>query len=186
MGIRKRQIIAWAAVLVVVGSVIAYRAYTLMKQREQFSEGREKWDREQYPIFSKILAAQTDWSNSKVTVFKLDPGDKGSKQWWKPRNDGRYFHSWKIVARKQVSTDVGEALYQLLEDPETYGQYGSNCFWPGFGVRIANGEDVIDYLICLDCDWRYLYFRATRIEGRPLSEQGEAALLKFYNRFFAG
>jgi hypothetical protein len=62
---------------------------------------------------------------------------------------------------------------------------GAECFEPGIAIRIGQGPEAVDVLICLNCEHVY-FFRGDEVAYRNLNSIGIARFKKIYGRLFPG
>jgi hypothetical protein len=82
---------------------------------------------------------------------------------------------------EQKAFKEGEELRAILKDPKTYGTDSFLCFDPGMGIRFKAGDLVGDLVICLECR-KIRGYKGDLRDSWLLSEEGNARLLKIYNR----
>jgi hypothetical protein len=120
--------------------------------------------------------------NAKVEVFQIKPLDKSMDA---DKDNETMLYGWPIVARTIVkdAADVA-SITQILTDPQTYSHVGARCFFPGLAFRYSAGDTNVTFVICLDCKWVYEMDGKTQ-QTCALSDEGKAALLKQYEKYFA-
>ena len=116
------------------------------------------------PIFAHLLNGQ----HERDTVSK--PG---------------YLRGTRILDSRQLTDEQNARLRTTLTATNTFGGEGARCFIPGIGFTVGHGEDAVEILICLRCDWVY-FFRAELQMIEAISDEGNRRLMEFYTELFPG
>lgn len=58
------------------------------------------------------------------------------------------------------------------------------CFNPGMGISIGEGDRQIDAVVCIDCEWLYLYEPGKKVEQKTLSAAGKRKFARLYAEIF--
>lgn len=94
------------------------------------------------------------------------------------------FREWPVLERRRVANAaLAQELASAIEKGANFGGPPAACFWPGFGIAVGEGDEQIDAVICLQCNWLYRFRRAGE-ERLPLSERGAAELKRLYQQTF--
>lgn len=107
------------------------------------------------PIRPAVVASPSDWKDAlkmlsasgQVEVLSLDP-DRYAK-------DGT-FHGYRVLGTTVLTTAQRDRIHASLHD--SLGEKGSKCFSPRHGLRIMDGHNVAELVICFECGWVYVYF----------------------------
>ncbi len=81
----------------------------------------------------------------RLTLFRTLP-DPGEVEGW-PSIDGYPAYSERVVEGESM-----ESVRRALLDPATWGDRLADCFFPRHAVRIRSGEEIVEILICFECD----------------------------------
>jgi hypothetical protein len=131
-----------------------------------------------YPSFQ---TAPYPLPQSPMVVYRLggrpDPTELDEKR--KP-----IFHGYVIEQQQSVGDpQLQQVAAEILRSRLIYGMDDIRCFEPGFAIRFGDGPELVDALICLDCQHVYFY-RGANLKTRSLNAPGVARLTKLYARFF--
>ena len=114
-------------------------------------------------------------SGSEAAV--VEPGDTGSLVLFRLDGDrvayggvheGETLHGWSIlqncpITDQHASEGIKDAMVTALEHPP---ELEVDCFMPRHAIRIPDGDDFIDWLICFQCGNYRSY------EGESLEDSG--------------
>jgi len=96
-----------------------------------------------------------------------------------PRKEGPRLREWPILQTKELDFNASEDVRSVLLSADTYAETGAKCFEPGLAFRFRSGGGEVDLIVCLQCNWIYVY---GNFETRywALSDRGKSRLLKIY------
>lgn len=95
------------------------------------------------------------------------------------------FRDWPVLERRRVTDpEFAHELAAAIKTGANFDGPGADCFWPGMGVAVGEGEDQTDAVICLHCNWLYRYRPDGSEERLPLSDRGAAELKRLYQQAF--
>jgi hypothetical protein len=116
-----------------------------------------------------------------VTAYRTESDDSLFEMG--KHGDG-YLHGWPILAEQTVdSADARERIFSILRDRRNFGGVAHNCFWPGMGFTLRQGDVVVDVVICLKCHLAYFY-DGRQLHQLTLSERGIEQLRIAYHELF--
>ena len=73
-------------------------------------------------------------------------------------NDPNSIHGYAIVQRQPIlDAQLRQDVVDMLNSRLMYGRQGFACFEPGIAIRLGEGEDRVDILICLECQHVYFF-----------------------------
>jgi hypothetical protein len=104
----------------------------------------------------------------------------------RPEPPANSFRTWpilesKLIADPQLARELRQAVY---ERSNFSAGGGADCFWPGLGIEIGEGDEQVDAVICLKCDWLHLYAAGKKLERIPLSASGKQEFMRLYAEAF--
>jgi hypothetical protein len=97
-----------------------------------------------YPDFLKPLANATE-----ITLYSIDGVDESTVH-PVPKTDEK-FYSYPVLGKLTVDAETRDAIVRELDRSTRNAAQGKRCFWPRHALRAANGDKVIDYVICFEC-----------------------------------
>ena len=118
-----------------------------------------------------------------ITVHSIDPAmieEEGE-----PKSVGTWFHHYGSLGSQQaqetgelaaVRTAVLQALQSIQWDDEPY-----MCFEPRHGLRLEKGGEVLDFLLCFECENSHVYYRGEYQLG-PIGRLGQEELNAFLDK----
>ena len=113
------------------------------EKTKEIIKARETWLRETRETLEK---ADT------FTLFSLDP-EKSSQQ---KSNDG--FRGYEPLGKVQIPPGTDRTnLVTALCDGIANGSAVARCFNPRHGIRVVQGSNTIDLVICFECKQIYAY-----------------------------
>lgn len=100
--------------------------------------------------------------------------------------DPETIRGYAIVQERQITDpQLKQDILALLNTRLTYGLEGMACFEPGIAIRLGDGPNQVDALICLECQHMY-FFRNDQIGYRDISALGIERIRTMYPRLFPG
>lgn len=139
-----------------------------------------------FPWITAALAIALSWCvgcgsvdsefDGPLTAFRLNPSG-GAKS-------GNHLHGYRILQTVSVQDEGFAArIRAILDDDDSYGGPMVKCFDPGMGFRFGEGESQVDVVICLACNWAYV-FKDGQVDERVLSDEGVRRLTEVYRELF--
>jgi hypothetical protein len=98
-------------------------------------------------VLRDLRAAET------FEMFSLDPCEKN-------RDKKEFFHGWVILGKTIVSSskERNEILKALQRAAYEHDMSSTIfCFLPRHGIRVRQGERLLDLVICFQCEKLYVY-----------------------------
>jgi hypothetical protein len=120
---------------------------------------------------------------SPMTAYRITSSE-GDKRFF--GNDPNTIQGYAIVQRQVIANPrLQQDVVDLIDSRLIYRMGGAMCFEPGIAIRVGNGPDAVDVLICLTCEHVY-FFRGNEVAYRDLNSIGIARIKKMYGRLFSG
>jgi hypothetical protein len=118
-----------------------------------------------------------------ITLYSIDGNDYFPPE-KKPKTDEE-FHSCPVLGKVEIRdvSQIRELVGALKEGIDEHGG-GAKCFWPRHGVRVARGNQWVDYVICFQCGNVYEYTSASG--ARYKEEGGRKPLKAILNKHLTG
>jgi hypothetical protein len=113
-----------------------------------------------------------------VTLYKIDAENSGGEA----KEKGDRLRGYKILAEKKLD-DPKEIAGVLKLLQESGSPVAANCFTPGMGFRIKSEKGLIEFVICLKCNWDYVYVDKEHVQI-SLTQETVKGLLKVYETHF--
>jgi hypothetical protein len=96
---------------------------------------------------------------TKVQAFRIDSkeGSTGGEAKGGAKVGGfRRVGGFRVLARgKDQHPKLAAELADILADGRTYSDEWVMCFWPAVAFRVWKGKEVVEVLICFECDNLY-------------------------------
>lgn len=90
-------------------------------------------------------------SADRVEVYRLDGMDGPPEA--KERPGDVRLHGYLVTSRApDQGGDFAHKLADVLTHRDAYTVMSANCYWPGLGFRFHDGDNVVDVLICFQCN----------------------------------
>lgn len=125
-----------------------------------------------------------------IRVYLLD-GQYYEKRAVETGDDGpiappdKSFRTWPILRSKDIATQkLAGSIREAVSDSANFGGGGSDCFNPGMGISFGEGDRQIDTVVCIDCEWLYLYEPGKKVEQKTLSAAGKRKFARLYAEIF--
>lgn len=80
------------------------------------------------------------------------------------------FHGYEVIRRVRVerAADRAEVVASLGRNMHWYNDLKASCFSPRHGLRVTEGKDVVDLVICFECSRLDMYRNGTVVDVIPL------------------
>jgi hypothetical protein len=95
-------------------------------------------------------------SPDRVTLYSIR-GD--AFRFTRKKHPGEEFRGFPVLGRNEINDErkcraLAAALKQGINSApgDVYA-----CFWPRHALRVTSGGRTIDFLICFECEWVYVY-----------------------------
>lgn len=95
-----------------------------------------------------------------------------------------HFRRWPILETKVVEGRLAREIRSAADDAANFGGNAKDCFWPGLGISLTDGNDQTDLVICLHCDWLYRYQGENDVQNPALNLQGKEEFTRLYREIF--
>ncbi|HVX13963.1 MAG TPA: hypothetical protein VHC22_22455 [Pirellulales bacterium] len=80
---------------------------------------------------------------------------------------------WPILERKAADADLADEIQAVLEEPDNFADHGvPNCFVPGIGIAIDEGEHSTEVITCLMCRYSMFYKDGVTWKNKNLTDRG--------------
>lgn len=139
-------------------------------------------DIEARKLWTRFLPASFDTARLTVTAYRL--ADTTSHKL-------PSFHGYPYLQKLKVKNEkLNEQINQQMNSRDNYAEGFYGCFEPGLGIRLQNGNEYVDALICLKChELNAFHFQGDAkfpesVEENPLSSQGVNQFALIYNELF--
>ena len=110
----------------------------------------------EYPDFLKPLANATE-----ITLYSIDGVDESTVH-PVPKTDEK-FYRYPVLGKMTVDAETRDAIVRELDRSTRNADQGKRCFWPRHALCAANGNKAIDYVICFECHWIWVFDGDNRI-----------------------
>jgi hypothetical protein len=107
-----------------------------------------------------------------MTVYRIVERDV-------PAKDAKFFHGYEIIAQAEINEKTVRSEIVDVLKKGTSGDYAvAQCFNPGYGLRMTQGNTTYDFLICFWCGHLHIFTKPDADE--KLEETiSETALVPF-------
>ncbi|HET6879767.1 MAG TPA: hypothetical protein VFI31_06420 [Pirellulales bacterium] len=125
-----------------------------------------------------------------VRVYLLD-GEYYEKRAVETGEEGPFaapdnsFRTWPILdSRRITAQEIASSIREAISDPANFGGGGADCFNPGLGISIDEGDKQVDAVVCIECEWVYRYEPGKEVEKETLSAAGKEKFARLYAEVF--
>jgi ketosteroid isomerase-like protein len=92
-----------------------------------------------------------------LELYSLDPQESLDERKRDPKSG---FHGYKVLGKTTVKDATTRkklvaSLKQGVDD--NYGAVAGNCFDPRHGIQVTHKDMTMDFVICFQCSWVYMY-----------------------------
>lgn len=95
------------------------------------------------------------------------------------------FRTWPILQSKGISAqELASSIREAISNKANFGRGGADCFNPGMGISIGEGDDQLDAVVCIECEWLYLFEPGKKVEQKTLSAAGKREFARLYAAIF--
>lgn len=113
-----------------------------------------------------------------VTVYRIASPEKVEGGEKLPQ-----LYKWAVLEEKELDAKKFRKLQEMLCDKDKFGREWAGCFRPGFAFRIKDGDQQVDLLFCLQCNY-VEYHKGKETFMWPLSEEGHNKFFDLYKAIF--
>lgn len=101
-----------------------------------------------YLVFDRRQAEPALARDGPVLAFRIDQSAPAGSE---------VLHGlWPVTNRISLQDPIRVEVLAALHDPANFRSGSSRCFSPGMAFRVGSGDNAVDALVCLECNYASL------------------------------